>query len=65
VFAGHMLLLQCFLEFPVLFHRYWNTRIAVGVQLSLAAVVLFRDSALRPWKEFQNTAVKRVRVRSK
>ena len=46
-------------------YLYWNMRIAVGVQFSRAAVILFRDSALRPWKEFQNAAVKRVRVNSR
>jgi hypothetical protein len=46
-------------------YPYWNMRIAVGVQFSLAALILLRDSALRPWKEFQNTAVRRVHVNSR
>ena len=46
-------------------HLYWNMRIAVGIHFSLQAILLFRDSALRPWKEFQNTTVKPVGVNSR
>jgi len=37
------LVTQCFLEFPLPFHLYRNMGIAVSVQFSLTAVILFRD----------------------
>jgi hypothetical protein len=43
-------------------YLYWNVRIAVGIQFSVAAVMLFQDSALRPWEEFQSRTVKPVRI---
>jgi hypothetical protein len=46
-------------------YLYWNVRIAVGIEFSLAAVMLFQDSALRLWKEFQNPAPKPVSVNSR
>jgi hypothetical protein len=36
----------------------WKMRIADGIQFSLATGMLFQDSALRPWKEFQNTLLR-------